>query len=122
MTAQFQMVETATPTVTPEQISASDPNNEVWFEYTISNVGDEAGAPINYYVTVDEVQSGDVVHSEFTYLEHSIAPGDFSAVSLRIDPSAMSGVAVGDYWVSLRNESGETLAAARLTVAPSAVA
>jgi hypothetical protein len=45
-----------------------------------------------------------------------MAPGDESAVSFRIDPMGLTGIAEGDYWVSLRTESGETLAAVRLTV------
>jgi hypothetical protein len=110
------MVENAKLAVTPEQISASNSNNEVWFEYTLTNAGDEEGAPVNFYVTVDGIDSGETVHSEFTYLEDKMAPGDESAVSFRIDPMGLTGIARGDYWVSLRTESGETLAAVRLTV------
>jgi hypothetical protein len=78
----------------------------------------DTSRPVNFSVTVEDIQSGEVRHSEFTYLEESMAPGEVNPVSFRVDPSGLTGLDADDYWVSLRNESGETLAAARLTVTP----
>lgn len=118
MPARFQLAENVSPKVTPDQISASTPNNDVWFEYTLTNVGDEDGAPVNFYITVDDAQTHEILHSEFTYLESTMAPGEENPSSCKIDPDALFGLISGDYWVTLRDASGETLAAALLTVTP----
>jgi hypothetical protein len=118
MTAQFLIDPDVTPLTRPDEVSASDTYEQVWFEYIIKNVGDEAGTPINFYVTVDDVQSGEIFHSEFVTLEDSVDPGHWKVMGSMVDHNTFGSLAAGDYWFSLRNESGYTLGAARFTVTP----
>ena len=101
-----------TMTVDPSIVMKSDPK-DVWLEYTMTNVGDEDGAMTNYYVTVDDGGS-EYLYSEFVG-DDAVAVGEMVKHSLRIEASTFADK-FGSYWVSLRNESGETIAAVAIDV------
>lgn len=102
------------PTVTPDAVSVTNVH-DVWFEYSLKNVGDEDDTSTGFYFTVDA--NGTAFHSDYAP-DDAIPAGSAIKQGCKIDASVIEGLSPGDYWVTLLSPQGETLGAAALTIAP----
>lgn len=112
MGAKIEIAE-GTMSITPDHMDGDNPV-DVWFEYTLTNVGDEDGSTTNYYFTVDD-PNGDALHSDFVG-DDTVAVGEMVKHSVRIEADRFHEKQ-NSYWVTLRTESGETIGAMALDVA-----
>lgn len=114
MAGQVEIGTGTTPSVTPDAVSVSHAA-DVWFEYELTNVGDEDDTSTGFYFTVDDL-SGTNAYSDYAP-DQTIPAGGTVKQGCKIDASVFDSMTPGDYWVSLRSPQGETLGAALLTVA-----
>jgi hypothetical protein len=103
-----------TPTVSPDTVSVAEPA-DVWFQYSLTNSGDEDDTTTGFYITVED-KSGTFINSDYAP-DDTIPAGGTIEQGVKIDASIIGGLTPGDFWVSLRGPSGgDTLSAALLTV------
>jgi hypothetical protein len=113
MAADVQIGTGTAPTVSPDTVDSSNPS-DVWFQWEMTNKGDEDGSSVNYYVTLDSTD-GTNYFSEFVP-DETIPTSNTIGQGMNINAGITGTLPAGEYWASLRDNSGSTLGAALLTV------
>lgn len=116
MPAEIRIPDGSTPSVAPDTVSASNPQ-DVWLHYELQNAGDEDGDNTNYYYTIDS--GTDAIYDSDFVAVVTIEAGGTVEQGCKVEAAKLAALAPGDnYWVTLRTESGETLGGARLEISP----
>jgi hypothetical protein len=113
MPAQISNDPNSTPSVTPDEVDALNPQ-AVAFHCTLANLGDEPGDAINWYWTVDG-PDGSIRQSEFLK-DVSLEPGATFETGANLERDFITSLEPGTFWVSLRSPNGDTMASASLVI------
>ncbi|MDQ1422999.1 MAG: hypothetical protein QOD72_497 [Acidimicrobiaceae bacterium] len=113
MPAQIMNDPNSTPSVTPDEVDALNPQ-EVAFHCTMANLGDESGDTTGWYWTVDG-PDGSIRHSDYIN-DNTLEPGATFETGANLERDFVTSLEPGTFWVSLRNPNGDTTASATLVI------
>lgn len=112
MPSDIKIADGSTPSLSDTSVNTSNPP-DITFRYDLVNLGDEDDTTTGFYFTLDDA-NGTYVHSDYAP-DAALPVGTIVAQEVKIAASIVGGLAAGDYWVSLRDPRGETIAAVLLT-------
>ena len=113
MSAQISNDPNSTPSVTPDEVEALNPQ-AVAFHCTLANLGDEPGDTTGWYWTVD-APDGSIRLSDYIH-DNTLEPGATFETGATLERDFITSLEPGTFWVSLRSPSGDTMASASLLI------
>jgi hypothetical protein len=113
MPAQISNDPNSTPSVTPDEVEALNPQ-AVAFHCTLANLGDEPGDTTGWYWTVDAAD-GSIRFSDYIK-DTTLEPGATFETGANLERDFVTSLEPGTFWVSLRTPNGDTMAAASLLI------
>jgi hypothetical protein len=102
-----------TPSANPNAVSLSSPQ-DVWFEWSLSNSGDEDDTTTGWYYVITD-PNGTMVNSEFAPSD-TVAVGQANQQGARIDAGTFNQE--GIWWIMLMDPQGSSVGGATVEVGP----